>query len=131
MQAKRILETCLYVDDLQAAEAFYKRVLGLECFARNEGRHAFFRCGEQLFLIFNAEETKKSTGTIPPHGAVGEGHVGFRMEPEESMSWYKHLEKLNITIESEVPSENGYSAIYFRDPSGNSIELVTREWWDD
>ena len=43
MQAKRVLETCLYVQDLDAAERFYRDVLGLEFVARHvRNRHVFF-----------------------------------------------------------------------------------------
>ena len=62
MKAKGILETCLYVDDIDAAEEFYGRVLGLERYGRLKERHVFFRCGEQLFLLFNASETQKPGG---------------------------------------------------------------------
>ena len=129
MQAKRILETCLYVDDLDSAEEFYRQVLGLELYSRSVGRHVFFRCGEQFFLLFNAMETRKGD-KAPAHGAIGEGHVGFWMEPDDSVAWREHLERNGVTIEHEVKSPNGLFAIYFRDPSGNGVELVTREWWD-
>ena len=41
-----ILETVLYAKDLAAIEAFYRDVLGLEPFAKADGRHLFYRCGE-------------------------------------------------------------------------------------
>ncbi len=48
-----ILETALYADDLDAAEAFYGSVLGLEKITRAGNRHVFFRCGSGVLLIFN------------------------------------------------------------------------------
>ena len=42
-----VLETVLYAADLDAVEAFYSDVLGLERTAKAEGRQAFFRCGNQ------------------------------------------------------------------------------------
>ena len=45
MQPSAILESALYVTDLDAAEAFYRDVLGLERIAKVDGRHVFFRCG--------------------------------------------------------------------------------------
>lgn len=41
MKVDRILETCLYVDDLNAAEKFYRRILGVESFSRVNNRHVF------------------------------------------------------------------------------------------
>ena len=52
MKPAGILETVLYAGDLDAAEAFYRDVLGLEPFASVPGRHLFYRCGEQVLLIF-------------------------------------------------------------------------------
>ena len=46
MHPSTILESALYVTDLDAAEAFYADVLGLERIAKAEGRHVFFRCGK-------------------------------------------------------------------------------------
>ena len=77
-----ILETVLYAKDLAAAEAFYRDVLGLEPFASVAGRHLFYRCGDQVLLIFNPDATKVPPAPdalpVPPHGADGEGHVCFR-----------------------------------------------------
>ncbi len=50
-----ILETALYADDLDAAEAFYGDVLGLARSVAAANRHVFFRCGPGVLLIFNAE----------------------------------------------------------------------------
>ena len=82
-----ILETVLYARDLDAAEAFYRDVLGLERITRVSNRHVFFRCGDQVLLIFNPEETRKPPGCpqslpVPPHGADGPGHVCFRASAE-------------------------------------------------
>lgn len=53
MQPSAILGTVLYAVDLDAAEAFYAGVLGLARTARAGDRHVFFRCGEQMLLVFN------------------------------------------------------------------------------
>ena len=54
-----ILETALYVDDLDKAEAFYGTTLGLAKITRQGDRHIFFRCGPGVLLVFNREETVK------------------------------------------------------------------------
>ena len=56
-----VLETVLYAKDLAAAEAFYRDALGMEPFAKAAGRHLFYRCGDQVLLIFNPDATK-----VPP-----------------------------------------------------------------
>ncbi|MBI1877873.1 MAG: VOC family protein, partial [Chloroflexi bacterium] len=62
MQVEQVLETCLYVDDLEAAAEFYRRVLGLVVFSRVIGRHVLFRCGQSVFLLFNPDRTSKPEG---------------------------------------------------------------------
>src|SRR4051794_41280269 len=76
MRAREVLEACLYAPDLEAAEAFYVDVLGLEPIGRVEGRHVFFRCGARVFLVFDPAATIGG-GRIPGHGAAGAGAVGF------------------------------------------------------
>ena len=82
MKPSAILESALYVTDLQAAEEFYRDVLGLELLTKAEGRHVFFRCGQGVLLLFNAEATRNQLASgaklpIPPHGTTGEGHLCF------------------------------------------------------
>ena len=48
----RVLETVLYVDDLDAAERFYGEVLGLELDSRKDGLFVFFKCGAGMLLLF-------------------------------------------------------------------------------
>ena len=131
MYANRIIETCLCVEDLDAAEDFYGRVLGLERFAKVEGRHVFFRCGDAVFLLFNAEKTKAKTGgDVPGHGTVGAGHVAFAMEESEIEAWREQLEREGVEIESDYTWPNGGRSLYFRDPSNNSVELTTPRTWE-
>lgn len=130
MQPPRVIETCLYVDDLEKAEEFYTRVLGLTVYARVEGRHIFFRSGDGVFLLFNPEQTRKASPLgVPAHGATGEGHAAFRMGEEEIDAWRSKLEQENLEIELEHSWPNGGFSFYFRDPAGNSIELVTPRTW--
>ena len=79
-----ILEACLYAPDLNAAENFYREVLGLEVYSRDPGRDVFFRCGQGMFLIFNPAQTSRNGDSpVPRHGATGPGHVAFRTQEEE------------------------------------------------
>lgn len=131
MQAARILETCLYVNDLAAAEEFYSRVLGLKAFARVEGRHLFFRCGQGVFLLFNPVRSSQAEGSlpVPTHGAQGAGHVAFAMAEAEIERWREHLRQNGVEIETEITWPSGGYSLYFRDPAGNSVELATPQTW--
>ncbi|HEX5724861.1 MAG TPA: VOC family protein [Longimicrobiaceae bacterium] len=131
MHAREVLETCLYATDLDAAERFYREVLGLEPFARVEGRHVFFRCGGRVFLVFNPERTlEPAAGAgIPTHGARGPGHVCFAARDDEIPAWRAHLERHGVEVESDFTWPGGGRSLYFRDPAGNSLEVGTPAIW--
>lgn len=133
MNVNAILETILYAEKLDAAEAFYRDVLGLERIARAGNRHVFFRCGDQVLLIFNPEETTKppaeSALPVPPHGAIGPGHVCFKASGKGIESWRATLTEAGVTIESDFEWPQGGRSIYFRDPAGNCLEFAEPRIW--
>jgi catechol 2,3-dioxygenase-like lactoylglutathione lyase family enzyme len=87
-----VVETAIYVGDLEAAEVFYRDVLGLEVIGWEAGRHVLIRA---------------------------EGLDG----------WRRRIEGHGVVIEKEVGWPRGGRSIYFRDPAGNSVELVTPGLW--
>lgn len=134
MTPSAILESALYVSDLGAAEAFYREVIGLSVIAKVDGRHVFFRCGDGVLLLFNAEATRHQPPPdaklpVPPHGAVGEGHLCFAATADEIAAWKTRLESQGIAIEADFEWRSGGRSIYFRDPSGNSIEFAEPRIW--
>jgi catechol 2,3-dioxygenase-like lactoylglutathione lyase family enzyme len=129
MKARQILETCLYVDDLERAERFYGQILGLDFVSRQEGRHVFFRCGQQMLLIFNPLESRARGSEFPPHGAFGPGHVAFGTAEAELAAWTDCLERHGVAIEKVIDWPEGGRSLYFRDPAGNSVELATPRIW--
>lgn len=129
----QILESALYVDDLDAAEAFYGDVLGLEKIARGGNRHLFYRCGPGVLLLFNPAETEIPFTVdqlpVPPHGARGPGHLCFKADADELDVWRARLEAAGIAIESDMDWPQGGRSIYFRDPAGNSLEFTEARIW--
>lgn len=134
MQPEGILETVLYAGDLDAVEAFYRDVLGMTPFSKMAGRQLFYRCGDQVLLIFNPDATVKPPPAaalpVPPHGATGEGHVCFRASSAELDAWRARLEAKGVAIEADFlwPASGGRS-IYFRDPAGNCLEFAEPKIW--
>ncbi len=128
-----ILEAALYARDLDAAEAFYGGLLGLERVTRAGDRHVFFRVGGTILLIFNPEETAHANPDarlpVPPHGARGPGHVCFAATRAEIDGWRDRLERAGIGIEADFEWPNGARSVYFRDPAGNSIEMAEPALW--
>ncbi len=129
MQATRILESALYVDDLVRAQDFYGQVLGLKLHSQLPGRHLFFHCGDGMLLVFDPHATSKPSGDIPTHGASGPGHIAFAIQEADFANWKAHLQQHNVAIESEIAWPSGGRSVYFRDPAGNSVELVTPMIW--
>ena len=135
MQPSAILESALYVTDMAAAEAFYAGVLGLERIARVENRHVFFKCGSGVLLLFNAQATRQplSAGAklpVPPHGTTGQGHLCFAATADEIEGWKVRLTEKNIAVEADFEWPSGGRSIYFRDPSGNSLEFAEPKIWN-
>lgn len=134
MTPSGILESALYAEDLDAAEAFYGETLGLERISRVGDRHVFFRCGDGVLLLFNPAETVKPPAPdaklpVPPHGTRGEGHLCFRAEAGEIDRWKAHLEAHGVPVEADFEWPRGGRSIYFRDPAGNSLEFAEPRIW--
>ena len=124
----RVLETILYVDDLEAAERFYGGPLGLALDSRKEGLFAFFRIGDAMLLLFEPGASRRSRG-VPAHGAEGPGHACFAVAEGELDAWKARLEAAGIAVEHEQEWPRGGRSFYFRDPAGNSLEIATPRIW--
>jgi catechol 2,3-dioxygenase-like lactoylglutathione lyase family enzyme len=133
MRVRKVLETVLYVPDLGAARSFYADVLGLEPFATAEGRHLFYKLDDQVFLLFEPTTTQEPPRDpqlpVPPHGALGEGHVCFAATSAEIDGWVAHLGEKGVAIEADFEWPQGGRSIYFRDPGGNCLEFAEPHIW--
>lgn len=129
MKTRHVLETCLYVDDLEAAERFYVELLGLTLVSRRPGRHVFLRCGDQMVLLFDPLACQSEVGEIPPHGARGAGHVAFAARNDELPRWRERLSQFGVPLERAITWPGGGQSIYLRDPAGNSLELASPRIW--
>ncbi|TVQ34200.1 MAG: glyoxalase/bleomycin resistance/extradiol dioxygenase family protein [Phycisphaeraceae bacterium] len=127
---RRILETALYIEDLDAAETFYRDALGLEVIMRTDGRDVFFRCGDSMLLIFNPHVSAVPEHRVPTHGAHGPGHMAFGADAAGLEAWRARLQEHGIPIERDIEWPNGARSIYFRDPGDNSIEIATPSLWN-
>lgn len=128
------LESALYAEDLDAAEAFYAGVLGLPVIERQAGRHVFFAAGESVLLVFDPRATAAGAPQgarlpVPGHGARGSGHYCFKVTPDQLDAWRRHLEASGIAIEADFEWPGGPRSIYVRDPAGNSVEFAPASLW--
>lgn len=129
MRIQTIVETAVYVTDLAATERFYGGVLGLPVVAREAGRHVFFQVGDSSMLLAFIAESTLVGDLLPAHGARGPGHFAMGIDGEDLHPWRLQLHDNGVAIEKEVDWPMGGKSIYFRDPAGNSVELVTAGVW--
>jgi catechol 2,3-dioxygenase-like lactoylglutathione lyase family enzyme len=122
-----IAEAVLYCQDLDQAADFYTSVLRLPLTASfKEAR--FLQTGAQSTLIlFDPEGIARRQSVIPAHGAQGPGHVALAVPGDEMDAWRDRLLEYGVTIEHEQQWSLGTHSIYFRDPDGNSVELIAAE----
>ncbi len=123
-QILRVAEAVLYVSDLPRAKQFYTEVLGLPL-SQEFDDTLFLQTGQNSTLIlFELDKLEKRVSVIPQHGAKGRGHVCFAISPEQMNGWRGRLIQHGVEIEHEQDWSLGTHSIYFRDPDGNSLELM-------
>jgi catechol 2,3-dioxygenase-like lactoylglutathione lyase family enzyme len=129
-----VVETALYVSDLQRSSRFYQGLFGFRTLLEDERLRALHVAGGQVLLLFvRGGSTQPSQapqgGTIPPHDGRGEIHVGFSIAEDEREAWERRLREFGIEVESRVWGPRGGMSIYFRDPDGHLVELLTPGIW--
>jgi catechol 2,3-dioxygenase-like lactoylglutathione lyase family enzyme len=129
----RILETSLYVADLDRSQAFYERVFGFAVMLRDHRMCALAVPGREALLLFklgaSVAPSRLPFGTVPPHDGHGRQHLCFSIDLADLESWQAHLERSGVAIESRLRWPNGGSSLYFRDPDDHSIEVGTPGLW--
>ena len=129
MELQHILESCLYVDDLERAARFYQDVLGLTVESRQDGRHVFIQCGQRMLLLFNPLASREATEQFPGHGSFGPGHLAFGVRESEIDGWIARLKSHQVAIEKILHWPQGGRSVYFRDPAGNLLEFTSPRIW--
>ncbi|MGZ8413462.1 MAG: VOC family protein [Gemmatirosa sp.] len=130
-----VLETALYVADLDRAVAFYTRLLGARVLLAEEDRlRALDVAGRQVLLLFRTGASDRANpvpgGVVPPHDAHGRMHVCFAIPADALDAWEAHLAAMPVVVESRVHAERGATCLYLRDPDGHLVELATPGLWE-
>jgi catechol 2,3-dioxygenase-like lactoylglutathione lyase family enzyme len=128
-----ILETCLDVSDVPRARAFYSDLFGFEVMKADERFCAFRVAQQQVLILFrrgsDATGTTLPFGFIPAHGTTGSGHLGFSIPKERLTAWRQRLARHGVAVESSFTWPTGGISLYFRDPDGHLLELLTPGVW--
>lgn len=132
LQPECVMETSLYVTDLERAAAFYRDTLGLRMIGEfDKQRGIAFRVGPSILLLFRSDVTS-GPGEVPSHGCSGQGHAAFRVAPEQIPVWRELLKQRGVPIEAEVAfADDAPPSLYFRDPDGNSLEIAVASIWPE
>lgn len=129
----RILETALYVDDVDGVVAFYRDVLSLRVLNATPRLVSLDAGTGTVLLVFRRGATVSGLGTsggwIPPHDGQGPVHLAFAIATEALDAWELRLQECGVAIESKVRWDRGGQSLYFRDPAGHSVELATPGTW--
>ena len=128
-----ILETSLYVGDLERSKRFYRTLFRFEVLGEDDRLCALNVAGRQVLLLFKKEAARQPIvlpgGTIPGHDGRGQLHLAFAIAPSDRNGWENRLREANIPIESTVHWPRGGCSVYFRDPDNHLIELAIPGIW--
>jgi catechol 2,3-dioxygenase-like lactoylglutathione lyase family enzyme len=128
-----LLETSLYVRDLDLSRQFYERVFALEVLLRDDRMVALAVPGGAVLLLFDRAHMgvpqPSPGGVIPAHGGSGQQHLCFAIPVAALGDWDRHLAEGGVAVESRVIQTHGGTSLYFRDPDGHSLEVATPGLW--
>lgn len=129
----RILETALYVDDVDRSREFYQRLFGFPVVVHDD-RLCALRVGDaQVLLLFRRGGSTAPIdvpgGRISPHDAQGEIHFAFLVPAGSLPEWEERLARGGVAVENRVRWNERSESLYFRDPDGHLGELVTPGLW--
>jgi catechol 2,3-dioxygenase-like lactoylglutathione lyase family enzyme len=128
-----VLETAIYVTDLQRAADFYRRLFACATLLETERLVALDIAGRSVLLLFPAGGTDEAYetpgGVIPPHRGVTGGHFACGITQQDFEPWLLRLAAEGVAVESTVAWPSGARSLYFRDPDGNLAELITPGFW--
>lgn len=129
-QVNGILETSIYVEHPARSVEFYRRVFGFEPIdthphedITDQTRLCALRAGDRsVLLLFRKVATTDTDVT----GAI---HVAFGISRSALPAWEAWLAQQKIAIEFRKTWKYGGEALYFRDPDGHLLEVVTPGVW--
>ena len=128
-----VIETCLYVDDLERATRFYEDVFEFKRLIGDERFSALSVADRNVLLLFLNGATREAIptpgGTIPPHDGGGRLHLAFAIPASAEAEWQDRLKERGIPLESVVDWPRGGRSLYFRDPDQHLLELITPGCW--
>ena len=128
-----LLETSLYVDDMERSVAFFRDVMGLATMLETKRLTAFDAGRQGVLLIFqrgaSIDDMPGPGGVVPGHDGRGPLHMAFAIGADDYEVWHRHLLAAGVTIRGEMNWPRGGRSLYFEDPDGHLLEVATPGLW--
>ena len=113
----RLGRTALRVGDRERLTEFYRRVVGLEVLARDDGTSTLGAGGTPLLVLEAAPDAPER-----PRSAAGLYHNAFRVPSRAALG--DALRRVRERWRLDGASDHGVSeALYLSDPEGNGVEI--------
>lgn len=130
-----VIETALYVEDLDRSVEWYKRVMGFRLiFDGGDRLQAMAVAEKQVLLLFRKGASRGPIevpgGRIPSHDGDGHLHLAFSVNEQELPAWRAHFAQQNVPVASEVKWGETGRSLYFHDPDGHVVEIITPGFWE-
>jgi catechol-2,3-dioxygenase len=122
-----LLESALYVADLERSASFYQKVFGFPIVDSGERLVAMKVAERQLLLLFKKKASAQLS--LPAHDGAGQLHLAFSIAADELASWETWLTENSVQVEQKRNWQRGGRSLYFRDPDGHLLELATPGVW--
>jgi catechol 2,3-dioxygenase len=124
---KSLGEIALRVSDLEAMQAFYRDVIGLELLKRFD-RAAFFKIAEgfgghtQVLALFDRSAEAGYAGLNRATTTVD--HIAFEIPLADFESEKRRLRRHGLSVTTAEHGWVHWRSLYVDDPEGNTVELV-------
>jgi len=125
MKLERLDHFGVEVTDLDGAEQFYTKVLGLTVVARF-GDQVLLSCGDQNLALFRVSRPaltpaeRQARITRP----LGKGHHAFRVSRDDFVAAAERLGEAGVEVAPPI-DWGDHDCRYFLDPEGNLLEIVS------
>jgi catechol 2,3-dioxygenase-like lactoylglutathione lyase family enzyme len=129
-QVTGILESSLYVEDLDKSTKFFVGLFGFQVMVGDARIRALRVKDGQVLLLFK-RGASLSENQFPTHDGSGPLHLAFSIQATEFAEWEERLKSHGIAIEQVKQWEPGGKSLYFRDPDNHLLELVTPGCWEN
>ncbi|GMR17921.1 MAG: VOC family protein [Gammaproteobacteria bacterium] len=110
----------LWVNDLEACEDFYVRILGMEVEWRPDEENVYLTSGVDNLALHQARTA------IPSEAPEHLDHIGFIINDIEQVDeWYDYMKSEGVVIAKELKTHrDGARSYYCKDPDGNVVQMI-------